>query len=291
MNYTIQNDKVTVEIAGVGGELMSVKGAGGTEYLWQGDAQYWAGRAYNLFPIVGRLFGGNYTYKGKTYEMNLHGFVRKSVLGVREHKPGRITFFLRDSEETRKSYPFAFEYTLTYTLSGTALSTEYGVKNTGAGELLFAVGGHPGFNVPLSAGEAFEDYYLEFPRGEHAKEIVCSERCFITREEKPFPLENGKILPLRHGLFDHDAVILRDMGGEVSLRSRKGGAGLTVNFDGLKYLGIWHKPLSDAPYVCLEPWSSLPSYDGETDDFSAKRDMEKLPAGGVFSRGFSITLF
>ena len=81
MNYTISNDQIEVVISDVGAELMSVKSKkDGTEFLWQGDPTFWGGRAYNLFPICGRLADGKYTYEGETYEMNLHGFVRKSVL-------------------------------------------------------------------------------------------------------------------------------------------------------------------------------------------------------------------
>ena len=75
MIYTIENDSIRVQISDVGAELQSIVGKkDNTEYLWQGDAQYWSGRAYNLFPICGRLTDGKYTYQGKTYEMNLHGF-------------------------------------------------------------------------------------------------------------------------------------------------------------------------------------------------------------------------
>ena len=78
MIYTIENDSIRVQISDVGAELQSIVGKkDNTEYLWQGDAQYWSGRAYNLFPICGRLTDGKYTYQGKTYEMNLHGFARK----------------------------------------------------------------------------------------------------------------------------------------------------------------------------------------------------------------------
>ena len=27
----------------------------------------------------------------------------------------------------------------------------------------------------------------------------------------------------------------------------------------MSYLGIWHMPKTDAPYICIEPWYSLPS--------------------------------
>lgn len=53
MNYTIFNDFLEVTVSDVGAELMSVKSKkDGTEYLWQGDPAFWAGRAYNLSPYA-----------------------------------------------------------------------------------------------------------------------------------------------------------------------------------------------------------------------------------------------
>ena len=54
MVYTIENDKIQVQISDLGAELQSiVLKKDGTEYLMQGDKTYWGGRAYNLFPICG----------------------------------------------------------------------------------------------------------------------------------------------------------------------------------------------------------------------------------------------
>ena len=296
MTYTIKNDKLTVEIDALGAELKSIKAADGTEYLWQGDPKYWAGRAYNLFPIVGRLTDGKYTYKGRTYEMNLHGFARKSVFAVTEQAPASVTFELRENGETLKAYPFPFRFTVAYALGGDTLDTKYRVENTGAEEMVFAVGGHPGFNVPLGGDGKFEDWYLQFSTGKDAEEIVMSPACYVTRETRPFKLECvhnlkcGRCLDLKHELFDNDAIILANMAKAVTLKSDKSKRGVTVKYPGMKYLGIWHKPSSDAPYVCIEPWASLPAYDGEVDALETKRDMTRLRPGGTYQNGFSITV-
>ena len=55
---TIRNENLTVEISTLGGEMQSIKDAAGREYLWQGDAAFWSGRAPNLFPYTGRLTEG-----------------------------------------------------------------------------------------------------------------------------------------------------------------------------------------------------------------------------------------
>ena len=57
MNYTIENEFLKVDIADRGAEMMSLVGKKtGFEYLWQGDATYWASRASVLFVITVLLF-------------------------------------------------------------------------------------------------------------------------------------------------------------------------------------------------------------------------------------------
>lgn len=292
MLYTLENDKIIIEVNDIGAELFSIKTkADGREYLWQGDAQYWSGRAYNLFPICGRLTEGKYTYGGKTYEMNLHGFARKSVYTYLGTEGNAMSFELVSDDRTRAIYPFDFRLVIRYVLEGMTVKTEFEVYNTGKDELIYALGGHPGFNVPLSDGETFEDYYLEFsePRSDVQK-LVMSETCYVLHEKAGFPLENDRVLPLRHSLFDHDAIFLYNTSGEVSLRSHKSDRGVTVSYPKMSYLGFWHLPHTEAPYVCIEPWTSVPAYDGEIDALETKRDMMRLSAGESYFSDFSITL-
>ena len=64
--YTLHNDTLTVTLDACGAVLHSIV-KDGAEYLWQGDAKYWARRDANLFPYVGRLTDGQYLLDGKTY--------------------------------------------------------------------------------------------------------------------------------------------------------------------------------------------------------------------------------
>jgi len=55
--------------------------------------------------------------------------------------------------------------------------------------------------------------------------------------------------------------------------------------------GCWHMPKTDAPYVCLEPWSSLPSRSGVIEDLKTQPDLICLPAGEVYRTQWSLTCF
>lgn len=292
MNYTISNDQIEVTVSDVGAELMSIKSLkDGTEFLWQGDPAFWAGRAYNLFPICGRLAEGKYTFRGETYEMNLHGFVRKSTLDATVLARDKIDFGLRSDERTKAMYPFDFEYHICYSLVGSTVKMEISVINHTDSTMPFALGGHPGFNVPLAGAGAFEDWRLEFCPECEPVHVVFSDACLTTEERKPFPLEDGKILRLRHDLFDHDAVVLAGTSHRVSLKSNLSPHSVTVEVpDAMKYLGIWHAPKKEAPYVCIEPWTSLPAYDGRVDDLETKEDMFELSPLASYELIWTITV-
>ena len=99
------------------------------------------------------------------------------------------------------------------------------------------------------------------------------------------------LLPLRHDLFDRDAIILKNMDRTVTLSAGEGTRGVTVSYPRMRYLGIWHKPESDAPFVCLEPWLSLPSRDGVVEDLSQQNDLMALLPGEVYVNQWTATIF
>ena len=159
MIYTIKNDKLLVGISDRGAELWSVKSLdSGLEYIWQGDPKYWEDRALTLFPICGQLYGGKFTYEGKEYTMDGHGFAKSTVFGVKSQSESSITFTASANVKSRASYPFDFTLEITFTLDGNELKVNANMINTGDKILPATFGAHPGFNVPLADGLKFEDY-------------------------------------------------------------------------------------------------------------------------------------
>ncbi len=291
MVHVLENEELRVEISEHGAEVTSIlEKTTNTEYLWQGDATYWAGRAPLLFPICGRLIEGRFTYKEKSYNMTIHGFVRHADLTVSNKTENSISFTYIDNEETRVQYPFAFRYTVTYTLCGSTLDHRFVVENTGNDVLPFGIGGHPGFNVPLEQGTDFSDYYIEFSEKAPARRWVLTDTGFMTGETQPFALENGKIYRLHHDMFDHDAIFLRDIAPSVTLKSDKTTKAITVSYTNMPYLGFWHKPCTKAPYMCIEPWNGLPADDGIVDDMATKKYMNRIEPGASAEFGISITI-
>ena len=290
MIYSIENKILKATVDTSGAQLQSIYSkATETEYLWQGDPAYWAGRAYNLFPTIGRMYKNTYTYDGNEYSLRCHGIARYRVFQLTDRTATKLTFRLTEDEDSLKEYPFKFEFFIRYELKEATLEISLIVKNTDEKELIFALGGHPGFNVPFGNG-AFEDYYLEFSEKTKVLFHTLSESKLMTGEKLPLPLTEGVRLPLRHELFDNDAAILGNTCREISLKSKADPRYITVKYPDFRYLGVWHTPETDAPFVCIEPWSALPATDGVITDLSAKEDMTRLAPGKTYKTSWSIEI-
>ncbi len=291
MIYTIENDILKVAVNDHGAELFSLYSKKtNTEYLWQGDEAHWKDRALNLFPFIGRMFEGRFLYKGTLYPARPHGLARYFPFSLEKKTENSLTFLLTDNEETKKEYPFSFAFRVIFIIEGAVLTTRYEVTNTDDKTLICAFGGHPGINVPFGKGK-FEEYYLEFPvKTEVRRQLLAPGDCYMADKAVPYPLTDGVKLPLRHDLFEHDAIILENTCGEVALKCDKESRYVSMNFNGFKFIGFWQAYADDTPYLCLEPWSALPAVDGEITDVEKKPHATHVPAGEKAAAFFTLEI-
>lgn len=287
MNYQISNEYLKIEISDIGAEMTSLC-KDGVDYLWDGDAKYWGDQSPVLFPFVGRFTNGKYYLNGKEYEMDIHGFARKYPYTVVEKTDSSILFEMTDNAETFEMYPYHFCLQIGYELKGNKVDITYKVKNLSDETMYFGIGGHPGFKLPFDKGLDFTDYYLEFGGESYPERVGHTETCFLSGVNERFPLENDKILPLKHSMFDNDAIVLQHVSDEVTLKSDKGNRKVTVSYPNLPYLGLWHAPKTEAPYICIEPWTSLPSRQGVVEEFRYKYDLIRLGAEAFYENTWSI---
>ena len=225
MLICIQNENVSAGIETLGAELVSFKGSDGFEHIWQGDPQYWGGHAPVLFPIVGALRDNKALIKGEWYEMGRHGFARRREFTVVEQREDAVVLELCADEETKKLYPFDFRFTISYMLTGSSVTTEFKVENTGDEPMPYSVGGHPGFNLPIEADETFEDYDIVFEKPETQKcPAIHPTECLIDYDKVIFEMDDEDVIPLQHSLFYNDALVFSDLNSEtITLKSRKSG--------------------------------------------------------------------
>ena len=290
MIYTLRNSEMEVQVSSKGGELVSLRDAEQTEYIWIGDARYWKRHAPQLFPCIGRLTNNQYSMDGALHEMGQHGFLRDYELTKVEESETSLHLQLQSDASTRQLYDREWIVDIFYTLCGKTLSVKFQVRNCDARTMRFGYGIHPGFNVPLNPALRFEDYRLDFHEVSIPKQMELTERYTISGGMHDYALEEDRYLPLQHSLFDHDAIILKDMPHTVTLGSQKDEKKVTVAFPDMPYLGIWHAPETDAPFVCIEPWSSLPSTDGVIDEFETKPDFITVEPEQTYTNRWSISI-
>jgi len=291
MLHTIRNNHMSVTVSEQGAELYSIQSCDGTEYLWQGDSAYWSDRAPNIFPYVARLTQGSYYLDGELHRMRIHGIALYRPFRCIQNTNTQLVMELTDDSDSFYEYPRHFSFRILYTLEENTLRVTFQVENRDSKPLYFGMGGHPGFRVPLEEGLRFEDYRLRFDPPCRPTRIGFTDDCFLNGQDRPYPLLQDWQIPLSHDLFDEDAIVLSDMSPCVTLESPKGHRGLTVSYPDMAYLGIWHMPHTDAPYVCIEPWSSLPSAKDKIAVFEEQPDLLSLAPGATLESTWTVTIF
>lgn len=287
--FQISNDKITVQVDSMGAELKSLKDvATGTEYMWNGDPQYWKRTSPVLFPLVGGLKGGVYRLDGKEYPMGQHGFARDMEFQLKSQVAHEIWFVLESGEETLSKYPYPFVLELGYELDGRTVIVKWRVRNPAEEQMYFSIGGHPAFLCPIEEGTKQTDYRIRFD----IKEQVLSsglDNGLVNGEKKVYKLQDGE-LPVTEHLFDGDALVIeQEQAHAVSLVKPDGTVYLTVDFDAPLF-GIWSPPKKNAPFICIEPWYGRCDRAEGAPDWTERDWMQSLAAGEVFEAAYSVSV-
>lgn len=277
---TLKNDQLTVQIDEFGAEMKSVRTADGEERMWQGHPSYWSKQAPVLFPVVGRLRQFYFLHNGQRYDLGAHGFARDSVFEIENQSETAATFLLRDNEQTRACYPFAFEFRVTFTLYGNRVAVTYAVHNPADEPLYMAFGGHEAYACP----EGIEAYEIVLPEPRTLDSYVAGVE--ISNEKKPV-FQNSAVLPLKDDLFLEDALVFEDPQiPYITLHRRDGGRDLTVHCEGVEYLLLWKVP--GANYLCIEPWWGVGGFVDDSFVLAEKRGIHCVDGKESFSATHTI---
>lgn len=279
---TISNSVLTVAVSTYGAELKSII-KDGKEYLWDGNPDVWSGQAPILFPLCGGLKDDKYIYDGKEYSLPKHGFARKSEFVAESVSEESATFLLKSNPDTLKNYPFEFELRITYTLNGNTIDVKNEVINKGVNDMYFSIGAHEGYACP----EGIEEYSVIFEVPENLNASVLDGNLLEYNTVKIG--ENVTELPLKQEYFAIDALVFLDLKSrKASIKNRKTGKIIDVEYDGADYLLLWTKP--NAKYICFEPWCGIPDFVDSDFDITKKKGIIRLEAGNTCIKKHSITL-
>lgn len=288
--FRIENEQLVVAVNTKGGELDSIYSKQTKlNYLWSGDPAFWNRKSPVLFPIVGQLKDNKYIYNDREFSLSRHGFARDREFTCTLHNNHSIVMTLESDEESLKVYPFPFRLDIEYAIAGDSLFVKYTVTNKGSQNMLFSIGAHPAFRVPLEEGLEYHDYYFQFEKNENAGRWLISDEGLIDTMSVPV-LTNSNKLPISKSLFANDALVFKHLASNViSIRTDKSTHGLDCTFEGFDYMGLWAAPNAD--FVCIEPWCGIADSTESQFDFKSKEGIHMIMPAQHFTRTWSVRCY
>ncbi len=278
---TLKNTNIVCEISEIGAEIRSIK-YNDKNQMWGGYPEIWSGVAPLLFPICGGLKGDKFVFEDKEYILQKHGYARFAKFRIEFVNDRTVTFLHKSNEDTLKQYPFSYELRVIYALTKSGVKVTYKVNNTDNKAMYFSIGSHEAFATP----EGIKDYDIIFPKKETLNAYVLDGNLL---RKNAFPIiKDSNILPLYDKFFMVDALVFKDLKSKsATLRNRKTGRFVKVDFPDKSYFLLWHKHL--APYICLEPWAGIQDPQDSDYNITTKEGIIELAMGKEYKVSHTIS--
>ena len=293
MLYNLENEFLNITAHEHGGELHSIKSKlDNTEFLWNGNPEYWKYHAPILFPIVGKVRDGKYKVDGKTFELPQHGLARTSEFTLSNKTDNSISFKLKYSDESLKVYPYKFLLTVTHTLIEKSVKTTYNVKNLDNQKIDFSIGAHPAYMCPILENENLSDYYFEFEKKESSPLMMLNTSTGLFTHNTRELLNNETKINLSKELFKDDALVFNcsKLNSDIiSVKTDKHNKSISFDFSGFTHLGLW-APAQGAPFLCIEPWFGHADFEDFDDEFKNKPNVINLDVDKEFTCAYTVTI-
>ncbi|MCR5820482.1 MAG: aldose 1-epimerase family protein [Bacteroidaceae bacterium] len=289
MEHILSNGILEAVISDLGAEIRNLRRVTApTEYIWQGDPDYWTGRAPLLFPIVGSLWNGEALIDGNTYQIRKHGFARDMVFRKTADEDRHMAFAIEANEETRTCFPHDFVLTVDYRLLRNVLTVGWTVTNRSDSPMSFNIGGHPAFAYPKFKAEENIHGYMSFDKRQKIDNTRLAEGGYATRETEPIEFDADELLPLTNDTFDCGSILdATDQIHRITLHTKDGRPWVTVKHN-MPVTALWSPRNGKAPFVCIEPWQGCCDYEGYDGDFARRPFTISLPPGGTWESSYQI---
>lgn len=210
-----------------------------------------------LFPFGGRTFDQGKIYQwrdanGVSRPIPIHGIARQSKFRVTRLDGRGFAAMLVPGDEAKASYPFDYEFEVTYRFEPLGLACEFTLRNLDKQPIPWAAGHHFYFTVPWAENSVRSDYLIRIPAGktyrqemEKTGELIPGPT--LKTEE---PLNNPDLINVFHSSLKSNTVIF----GE---RGKPGDIQLKIGHDKVpppEYSFVTWTLDDAAPFYCVEPW-------------------------------------
>lgn len=292
MVWVLENEFLSISVQEKGAELCSVVDKQtGKELLWGADPEVWNRHAPLLFPYCGGLYNNEMLVDGQVYDAPKHGFARNTKFDCILADAQSLVFELKDNDETRAVYPFAFILEVCFTISGKTMKQKVTVKNPATLQkdvLPFSLGFHPGFVVPFGENKQVNEYEIYFDELETPIEIKTPDG-YVSGEKQTYFTEQQSIVVV-DDLFAFDSICLSELSSKyVGIREIEEPSNfIRVNVEKFPFVLLWSAATKPAKFVCIEPWNNLPDGPDKYDDFRNKPGNTLLAAGEKYETTLEI---
>jgi galactose mutarotase-like enzyme len=208
-----------------------------------------------LFPFCARSFdrgdGGFWRdAKGVRRPMPMHGFARQGDFRATRVDDGGFEAVFVPGEEAKASYPFKYEFTVTYRFSPFALTCILALENLGAEPLPWSAGHHFYFKLPWTERASRGDYLILIPAEKRLRQDAMGQLVAGPKLAQSERMDNPALVDTFHtSLKGPDAVFgEKGLPGDVTVR---------VGDDEVPPPGAtfvtWTQDEA-SPFYCVEPW-------------------------------------
>lgn len=193
-----------------------------------------------LFPTTGLCEQDLLNIDGNAYPMGIHGIAHAQpweVVSTDTATKASITIRLRANEFTLRSYPYHFQYDLTYSLKAGTLTLDIKINNEENRDMLFSFGFHPYFKVSHINNLTFAI---------DAEQIQYADGVFKQCDDIKFPYAKETKVTLAH------------VSSPCTCIDQASGKRITIHFGhDIPYVILWS--LCEQNFLCMEPWNTLPN--------------------------------
>ncbi|MGH7997426.1 MAG: aldose 1-epimerase [Opitutaceae bacterium] len=213
-----------------------------------------------LFPFAGRTFdqGEIHFWKGPDgvrRPMPMHGVARQGDFELVSSDARGFAARFVPGAEARDSYPFPYEFTVTYRFEPTALSCEFKLVNLGPTPIPWCAGHHFYFTVPWTEGASRSDYAIRIPAGRHTKQDARGRLVSGPALKPEESLANPDLVDTQHfGLRSSD-VVFGEKGRPGDVLVRLG----TAKVPPPEAAVLTWTESESSPFYCVEPWMGPPN--------------------------------
>ncbi len=213
-----------------------------------------------LFPFNGRCFDRGEIFfwraaDGIRRPIPIHGIARQGDFKVtHQDARGFVAQFLPGAE-AKASYPFDYEFTVTYRFEPFGLSCEFALQNLGREPLPWSAGHHFYFTLPWNEGTTRGDYLIRIPATKRMRQDPTGALIAGPQLQAEENMANKALVDALHmGLRSNEVVF-----GE---KGRPGDITVRLGHDKVpppEATFVTWTLAEDSPFYCVEPWMGPPN--------------------------------